>query len=291
MKLRILCVLICLFFLIIVPLTHAYEINVDQIIWQPDPNLNPNSLSATVEFTGVDDDTFLIILTNTSTYVDPDKFDYPATVLLTGIGFNLWGDSEDEYGYIIPNNSITGGLISGPLENASDASGHWGYDNYDLHSGPYQHGEATTLFVNTVISTMEASVDEGPLDMFAGGEGKSFNGPDYGILSSEYSSYGINNMPYFLGYAVITVDLESPVWMSNWAAFFSKIDSNDVVVGFGSPTAPIPEPATMLLLGSGLIGLAFVGRKRFKGGKIVKRIAFSQLLLEAEKPGESFKSC
>jgi hypothetical protein len=26
---------------------------------------------------------------------------------------------------------------------------------------------------------------------------------------------------------------------------------------------PIPEPATMLLFGSGLIGIAFLGRKRF----------------------------
>jgi len=72
---------------------------------------------------------------------------------------------------------------------------------------------------------------------------------DFGEIDTGNYSYGINAS--FLKDGLFTVKL-----VSVWGDFF--IDRSELKVTYN----PVPEPATMLLFGIGLCGLAFVGRER-----------------------------
>ncbi len=233
-------------FLVSAPMSYAATIDITEIIWQEDATLDPFSLSAEIDFTYVDTTHFTATITNTSSLSDPYPTDYPAPVILTGFGFNLG-----------LNNYIDGGSVDSEnlVGSLDDPSGYWGYDNIPT-SGYFKQGEVTTNSVDTVVSTMTAAVENIFLD-------NSFNknpiqGPNWGVMSSAYS--GTNAYPYFEEFVVINIALANAV---DWNTFIAYVNSNDVVVAFGSPTAPIPEPATMLLLGTGLIVLAGIGRKKF----------------------------
>ena len=52
------------------------------------------------------------------------------------------------------------------------------------------------------------------------------------------------------------------VTVSSWFGDF-YLDSSELVARGDNGTAPVPEPATLLLLGTGLLGLVGIGRKKF----------------------------
>lgn len=170
-------------------------------------------------------------------FIEVEGFVDPFSAIYTDLGGNLTQVDGLEYSFIVVDDAGTGAEMNFlSLEFENDVF------NSTSTAFSYEPTDWTTSFLN--------STDSGYILSYAG----STAGSTIGV--GEQLSFMVNAVMYTDALTDSSLWTEGQVWAQSWFAM------DTMVGGDGGSTAPVPEPATMLLLGSGLIGLAGVGRKK-----------------------------
>jgi hypothetical protein len=248
--------------------TNATPVDWNQILYKFSPvggltAEQAQNLNAAIEMT-FDSGTGLLMVFLTNTSGNTTGTTANASNVLTGVGFSL------PAGVSVLDNAAHNSMIAlkfgSAVYSGTFSQDMWGWGT--TIAGHYD--DPGVLPVNLILSTNSADADT----TFGGAAASTLNGPTYGLISRDGSPANgariVDTLVFSIYLANVPTNLDLPQFIQNRAvvvAYGSPTNAQGQYTPYSPPPPPppaVPEPASMLLMGAGLMTWGVLRRRKRK---------------------------